>query len=669
MMPASARAPDRNGLGWLLASAVVVLAPLVARLPPWLTGVSTILLVLRYLIARRGWALPRRLLRFALTVAFTAAVYLQYGTVLGRDAGIALLVAMLALKFLELRTLRDAALSVFLLYFLIMGSFLYNQSVWLAGYLVVAVALCTASLIRLGFPDGPSGSDALRLSAVLLLKATPLAIILFIFFPRIQGALWALPADAHGARTGMSDTMRPGSINELAQSDAVAFRVAFRGLRPPPEALYWRSLVLWDTDGRLWTRGLVAPESPQARAKGSAPVRYTITLEPSDRPWLVALDWPGSAPPGARLSAGDILEYGKPVRQRIRYSVVSYLRARPTVLAAAARARALAIPSSTTARVRALAQRWRAREHSDTAVVTDALAFFHKQDFVYTLNPPLLGTNPVDEFLFESRRGFCEHYAAAFVTLMRAAGIPSRVVVGYQGGEYNPAGDYLIVRQSDAHAWAEVWLPDRGWARVDPTAAVAPERIEYGADSLRRLLETGTPLDRFTPDMLRRALDMGWLERMRQSTGLALDAVNTAWYEWVLDYNWARQTQMLSRLGLGRWPRSFVAGAAVAVIALLLIGYALRLKPRENEDAVLTIYRRFCMKLEGVGLVRAPWEGPLAFADRAVRARPDLRDGINTVTRDYVELRYRQPGDAAAVHALRRRVAKLKLRRATNTSG
>ncbi|MHB8453319.1 MAG: transglutaminase TgpA family protein [Acidiferrobacterales bacterium] len=658
MTPVSANPVDRHGVNWLLACAVIVLAPLATHLPVWLDVLSAALLLIRYVIARRGWPLPRRFLRVALTVALTAGVYLRFGTVLGRDAGIALLVGMLALKFLEVRTLRDAALCVFLLYFLTLGSFLFSQSLWLAAYLGIAVVLSTATLVRVSFPQGPGAGASLRLSLALLVKAVPLTVVLFLFFPRIQGALWALPADAHGASTGMSDTMSPGSINELAQSDAVAFRVAFRGPPPPAKDLYWRSLVLWDTNGRIWSRGNVARQ--QVLATGNTPVRYEVTLEASDRPWLVSLDWPGSAPAGAEVSAGDVLEFTRPVRERLRYPVLSYLHPRSRALSAAARSRALALPPSTTARVRALAQGWRARESEASGVVNDALDFFRGKDFVYTLRPPLLGANPVDEFLFDTRRGFCEHYAAAFVTLMRAAGIPSRVVVGYQGGEYNPGGGYFIVRQSDAHAWAEVWLAGRGWVRVDPTAAVAPERIEYGEDVLRRLLGTGMPLDRFTPAMLRRAIELGWFGKLGRSAGLAWDSVNTAWYEWVLDYSRSRQNQMLKHLGLDHWPRSLVTVGAFAVMILMLGIYALTLGLRKREDPVKAAYRRFCAKLARVGLPRAPWEGPSAFADRVALARPDLRDEIGAVTRAYIDLRYGETGDAGA---LRRRVAAFKVRR------
>ncbi len=651
---------DRHGINWLLATAIFVLGPLAAQVPLWLTGLSLLLIALRYFIARRGWPLPRRALRLALTLAFTAAVYLRYGTVFGRDAGIALLVGMLALKLLELRTLRDAALSVFILFFLTMGSFLFSQSFWLAGYLVLAVLLGIATLVRMSFPDGPSDRQAIRLSVDLLLKALPLALLLFVFFPRIEGTLWALPTDAHAARAGMSDSMSPGSINELVQSDAVAFRVSFRGVRPPAQQLYWRGLVLWDTNGQSWTRGRVATVGARGLVRGKAPVRYSITLEPTNEPWLVALDWPARAPPGALVSAGDVLSYAQPVSQRVRYSVTSVLRPRAAALSAFARARALALPHSTSARVITLAQHWRAQATDDTAIVNDALDFFRRNDFVYTLTPPLLGADPVDEFLFDTRSGFCEHYAAAFVTLMRAAGIPSRVVIGYQGGEYNPAGDYLIVRQSDAHAWAEVWLAGRGWVRVDPTAAVAPERIQYGEDALLRLFKSGTPLYRLTPGMLRRALALGWMQRLRRNASLAWDTVNNTWYEWVLDYDKARQARVLKHLGVSHWALAVLALAVMGAGALFLLVYALALKPRPDLDEAQRAYRRFCRKLARVGLRRAPWEGPVAFAQRAGLARPDLHAAIEGITRAYVQIRYGSAG-SAALKDLWRQVRALRL--------
>jgi hypothetical protein len=302
--------------------------------------------------------------------------------------------------------------------------------------------------------------------------------------------------------------------------------------------------------------------------------------------------------------------------------------------------------------VRELAGTWRAGARDDADVVRSALAYFHQENFYYTLTPPRLGPDPTDEFLFETRRGFCEHYASAFVTLMRAAGVPARVVVGYQGGIYNSTGNYLIVRQSDAHAWAEVWLKDAGWVRVDPTAAVAPSRIEYGIDGVRRLSSQGLPLNA-AADAVLRAIRLSWLDRTWLRSRLAWDYVNFSWYLWVGDYTLERQAQFLARIGLSDWSVS----AMIAILAQLVLLYALlQLRRRRPRDAVAHWYERYCQKLERVGVARAPAEGPLALGARARAEHQASALVIDEITKLYVALRYGKDAGMCELRAFARAV-------------
>ena len=641
-MNISAPHPDRYTTHWLLAGVLLVLAPHAAYQPLWLSLGIVALLAWRAMITQRAWPMPGRLLRTVLTLLMALLVYYHYHTIFGRDAGIALMSGMLTLKLLELRNQRDYLLAAFLLYFLILANFLYSQSLWLAAYLLATVLVCTATLVRLAQP-GAEARYALRLAGRLLLQALPLMLLMYLLFPRIQGSLWGLPQDAHGGITGMSDEMRPGSINQLNQSDAVAFRVTFRGAVPANTDLYWRSLVLWQTDGRVWSRGDRSLPVTHAFEERGTPVNYLITFEASNQPWLAALDLPAAPPSNLHLLPGFVLTAGAPVRERLRYALTSWPRYRTGELSERERTAALQLPVDIGERTRGLARQWRAQSSNDADVVKAALNYFHNENFSYTLQPPLLGDQPVEEFLFEVRRGYCEHYASALVTLMRAAGIPARAVVGYQGGEFNPSGNYLIVRQSDAHAWAEVWLAGRGWVRVDPTAAVAPERIEYGADALRRLANQGAAFGQLPAEAVRRALSLGWLEGLALRSNQLWDAVDAIWNEWVLDYSAERQQQLLRRLGFTAPSPLLMVELLAGLSALLLLGYAVYGWRMPASDPVVRAYQKFCRRLARVGLVRSPHEGAQDFSRRCVQRRPDMAEGIARITQHYVRLRYGAP--------------------------
>jgi len=647
---------------WLLGAAVVALLPHVPRLPVWLSAVLAALFTWRFLMVQRAWPAPNRWWRWIFTALLVFLLYRQYGTLFGRDAGSALLASMLALKFLELQRLRDYVLSVLLVYFLIALGFLYSQAMWLVVYLIAVFVLTTATLVRLAVP-GARARFALRLAGVLMLQALPLMLVMHLLFPRLQGALWGLPHDAHAGLTGISEEMYPGSIHELSLSEDIAFRAHFPGAVPPPAQRYWRTLVLWSTDGQRWTRGLATHARLEYEAQGS-PISYTLTPEPANKPWLPALDLPAQVPPGTRLRSGLVLETAVPVRGRLSLEMSAHTRYRMLALPESERRAGLQRPELISARVQGLAAGWRQSARSEADVVRAALTHFRTEKFYYTLEPPALEDNPVDEFLFETRRGYCEHFAAAFVTLMRSAGIPARVVTGYQGGELNPSGNYLIVRQLDAHAWAEVWLPDQGWARVDPTAAIAPERIEYGTEGIRRLLERGAALGGSPSEALRDLLALGAFEQVRQQLRLSWDAANTAWQRWVLSYDQARQRELLAQLGFEDIHPLRLLGLLALLIALVMGLYVMLTRRRvQRPDPVQRAYFSFCRKLAQIGLVRAPQEGALTFAERGARQLPQLAAGIHAITHFYLRLRYGDHENVAAQREFARRVAAFRARR------
>ncbi len=651
-------APDRQAFYWLYLTAVCAVLPAVAQLPLWLVAAFGLSLGWRFASDHRGWRRPGRVLRTLLLVLVVVAVYRQYNTILGREPGVALLVSLLGLKFLEIRTLRDYLLSLFLFYLVLLGVYLQEQALWLGAWTLLTVSISLVAMIHVAQPQGLNARAKLGHAALLVAKALPLMLMAYLLFPRIQGTLWGLPLDAHAGVTGLSEIMRPGSINSLSESTAPAFRVTFEGAMPSPRDLYWRSLVLTDTDGRSWSRPRLAGALEETFEGLGEPVRYTVTLEHSNKPWMPALDLPAEVPAEGRARNGYTLEFRTPIHERLIYTLSSYLRYRTPELDTEERAENLRLPEETSARVRALAERLRGESAEPLAITRAALAHFRQENFVYTLKPPLLGPDPVDEFLFDTRRGFCEHYTAAFVTLMRAAGVPARIVNGYQGGEVNVAGNYLIVRQSDAHAWAEVWVAGNGWMRVDPTNAVAPERVEHGSDALRRLAERGVVPGRLPPAAVLKAIELSGLDRVFLHSRLYWDLANLSWYRWVVGYSKQRQERFLTGLGFGEisWEKLLTA-LGVGGLIILLAYLVWQWRPRPERDPVQAQYLRFCHKLARTGLVRAPHEGPLDFARRASSARVDLAPAIGDITRRYLKLRY-GPGELAGERqVLRRAVA------------
>jgi len=657
-------APDRGTLALVIAAGAIAVAPHTLQLEPWVPGVFAVGAFWRFGMEWRGWRRPGKLVRSLSVLLVAAMTWQQHHTFLGRDPGLTLLIALLGLKFLELHRVRDFRLNLFLYYLVTLGSFLYEQTLLLGLYALGSVLLTTVALVRIAQPKGLALRANLRLSATMLAQAVPLMLVVYVLFPRLPGALWSLPADAGTGRTGLSDTLRPGNIHQLSESGEIAFRASFDGKIPAMRDLYWRAIVLWETDGHAWSRGRAPADARAGFTPIGEPVTYEIVLEPTQRTWAMALDLPRTVPERAAARSGFTFEFRQPVHERRRYTLTSYPRYRTGALAAGERAAALQLPPVLSPRVRALAGEWVRSQPAPAGVVNAALGFFHRENFVYTLAPPPLGDDPVDEFLFSARRGYCEHYASAFVTLMRAAGVPARPVLGYQGGEFNVAGNYLIVRQSDAHAWAEVWLEPGGWTRVDPTAAVAPERIELGMDALRRMAARGTAFGTLPVADVLQDIEIGWGERAWIYTRLYWDLANISWYRWVTDYGYERQEKLFERLGLGG-----MSGAALVLVALSCIGtllgaYALwRRHERPRVDAVQAQYLRLCRKLARVGLVRAPHEAAGDFARRCATRRPDLADAVDGLTREYERLRYGSGTTPRDTALLRRRVAALRLRR------
>jgi len=513
--------------------------------------------------------------------------------------------------------------------------------------MLACTLVITATMISLNYArTEPPFRVLLRTAGILLTQSVPLMVVLFVLFPRVPGPLWGLPQDTFSGVSGLSDTMTPGSLSKLTLSDVVAFRVKFESPIPRLRHLYWRGPIMWDFDGRTWSAPRFFYNAPLSETSGEE-VSYEITLEPHNRRWLFALDIPGTVPPLAFISGDFQLYSNEPVKNRMRYDMKSYLNAKYGLSEGRlALRRALQLPPDSNPRAVEFARSLRAKHADDVPLVEEVLRMFRNQNFFYTLEPPLLGENPIDEFLFSTRSGFCEHYSSAFAVLMRAAGIPARVVTGYQGGEINDFGNYLIVRQADAHAWTEIWLKDRGWVRIDPTSAVSPLRVDSG-------ISAALPRSDSLPIMVR-----GDFELLRQ-LGLSWDFVANSWNQWVLGYSPERQRWLLSNVGLSNatWEKLtavlFVLGGAIVAIFTALV---LRQMKGRAHDPVKIAYLRFCDKLRRRGLPRAPSEGPADYAHWVEMARPDLAPDVAGITRLYVALRYGAESGAALLRELQTRV-------------
>ncbi len=646
---------DLRAMLWVLGALAMAVLVHSLHLPIWVLLLAGSLAAWRLLTLRYRLPLPPRLLLGVLAGLGFAAVLVGYRTINGLEAGTALLVLMMSLKIMEAKTRRDQHVLLFIAYFLVMAGFLYTQEIWAAVYLFMTTWVITTALLVVGSASSLlPGMRAFRGSLNMLLQALPLMLIVFVLFPRIPGPFWALPTRGAGV-SGLGDEMSPGTLSSLSLSDAVAFRVTFDEAVPPPEQRYWRGPVLSRFDGRTWRGTSTRPlTTPDIEHLGNA-VAYRITLQPHNRPWLFALDMPATWSDRSALMTRDYQLVSSRIVDQLRtYNLESY----PQFKAGAEisdylRGHTLDFgPAIRNARSRAWATQLRDSGASDLEIVSSVLRMFREQPFFYTLEPPPLGMNSVDEFLWNTRAGFCEHYASSFTFLMRAAGIPARVITGYQGGEINPLGGHLTVRQSDAHAWSEIWLQGQGWVRVDPTTAVAPERVERNLARAMRNSE-------LVAGMLMRNIPL--LDRLR----LTWDMINSQWNEWVLGYGPETQFKVLESLGLdgANW-RQLVFALGLALIAFLVVLTAFltwQFRPRQ-PDAAARLYDKFCRKAAKAHVIRQRHEAPVVFAERLGSKRPDLEPAVTGITNLYVQIRYEPNTQPEDIRELRRRVSDFNTR-------
>jgi transglutaminase-like putative cysteine protease len=641
-----------------MAAALIFLAAILlvaANAPVWTVAIAAACAVWRLLVAGGRLAPPRhwRGLRFvfgAATALLVGAVLMSFRTLNGLAAGTALLVLMGALKLLESRVRRDDGIVIGVSLFLLLAAALADQSLpRLPLYLLFLWVACAAMMVVAHPATALPVRAALRLSARTLLMAAPLALACFLFFPRFGSQFWSLPGGG-GATTGLSDEMAPGAIDKLVTDYDPAFRVKFEGPLPPPEERYWRGPVLNSFDGFTWRRVRRDYRRVPVTFLGE-PMRYQVTLEPSQRNWIFALDTVVASPQrGITLLSDNSLVRQEPVSEPLTYRATSHLRTSPNgSLSSLGRRYETALPETANPRARALAQRLRAQARDDAEYAQLVLDWFRDNGLEYTFEPEPTSLDSVDSVLFDTKRGFCGHFASAYANLMRAAGVPARVVTGYLGGEWNPIGGYFIVRQSEAHAWTEVWLEGRGWTRADPTAVVEPARLR---SSLYEVMgQESAPLE---VTIMRTQ----WLSRLAQYW----DGVNQWWREQVLSFNLRSQFDFLRALGIESpdWKKLGWGFAAALLLWLAWVSSTLRRSvPRARPDRLARAWLKANRKLAKLAAPRAPSEGAMDYARRISQQHPQLAAQVTAIASRYTRLRYGDGAPASEIAELERDVRQL----------
>ena len=607
-----------------------------------LVPITLLPIVWRLLAEFRNWKPMPMVLRILATVVAVGALVTTYGGLMGRRAAVSMLVLMLSLKLLETFRVRDARVVASLSLFLCGTQFLFSQGVPMIVYIILCLL---SSLIAFMYLQRCEAYDVLGeapdtdrnlltelgFGTALLALALPVGLALFLLFPRWGSPLWGLPEDALDSRSGLSDSMTPGSIQGLFMDDSPAFRAKFEGDMPRNSDLYWRGPVFWEFDGSTWqvsylSRNLLAENKPD---QNKAPFRYVVQMEPTEQKWLFALDYPALVPRRTKMTVDYQLITSRPVTQLREYVMASDpgFKDTPKLKQTLLRA-ALELPQGFNPRTAELISAWRKEAKSDSEIVQRALQHFNQQEFRYTLNPPLLSKHTVDEIMFDTQEGFCEHYASAFTVMMRMAGIPARVVTGYQGGFYNNIGSYVLVRQSDAHARSEVWIRGSGWTRIDPTAAVAPERVERGAmESI---------------DQRRYMFDFQWLRNARNT----FDLFQRGWNNWVVTFGSERQSRLLSIFG---WDIAGPTKLVITLIAVILVVGAiifllapllLKFRSSKKPDPLQRSWKKFLQKLKKTGFEPRP---SMAAMELAAIANGQLKyngDAIVRIAELYTLCRY-----------------------------
>ena len=653
------RSIPRRPLLWLAAALLFTLPPMFRSLATWVPCLFFLALAMKFWMEPRGYRLRFAVFKLMLAAVALLIIFASYNSLKGVEPAVSLLVVLISLKVLEAHTAREFQVMVLMGWVLCLCGFFLSQDFAAALCLLTAFALLLVALIQFHRAASPGAFwPPLRTACKLLAQAAPLVVLLFVLFPRIGTGFRFEFRDLRAAGTGFSDRLSPGSIALLANSSGIAFRAEFPGSNTRPTGpMYWRGAVMWHCDGMEW-RAPYAPASI-SRAPNQSPsgntIRQRITLAPHGARWMFALDRPFEIPRSAMLVRGDYIRSVQPIRKTRRYEVVSSPEVTRNDLTPYERKEALELPASISPAVRELAQSWVAQNSNSRAIISSALQFFRTQGFRYSLSPGEYKKNDLEQFLFHRRVGFCEHYAASFATLMRLAGIPARVVVGYLGGEYNDLGDFFLVRQADTHAWCEVWLPESGWTRVDPTNVVAPGRASLDLNSFLDGRIASGQMERRRSAFIARLARSAIFTNIR----LAWETLNYQWDTRLLGFDADVQDVLLSSIGIAKHGPYFLIVEVLAIAVVMLVIYFgwMQFGTRSRVNRVKVLYERFCRKIARLGAQRHPWEGPSDFSMRAAQLLPDESERIRQISNTYISLRYAPEPDAVMLDRFAKEVS------------
>lgn len=625
---------NQRTLIFLLASIGLIALPHVNHIPLPLFYYYCLLICWRFVGVWKTNYLPNKLVTFLLTVFAVFLLYTQHKGLLGRDAGTGIIITALGLKLLEIKKERDLYVISYLAFIVAATQFLYQQSILMAGYILSVCCVLLATLISIN-SQKPETKPALKTALVIVFQALPISIILFVLFPRIEAPRWMLFDQQHSALSGLSDSLEPGAISSLGLSDELVFRAKFKGQPPPKNQRYWRGPVFSKTDGKRWTetKEFLLSKNLDKTSYTGEPYQYTLMMEPQDKGWIFALDMSSTYPQYLTKNALYQLINNDNPGKRAEYKITSFPQYNTGNISNTERQQSLQIPSKPSAKIKQLVAQLHGFDQPAEVFIQSLLNHFRHENFYYTLMPPLMEENPIETFLLETRYGFCSHYATAFVYLMRVAGIPARVVAGYQGGEFNEMGDFLEIRQANAHAWTEVWLNNKGWTRFDPTAAIAPERIEQDVNID---LQIATGLVNFSTANTNVREMLSWMKTTKQLWG----GINYSWQRWVINYSTKNQTNFLSSIGINDIKSmAYWLVASIGLITFLLAWVILKTKSIK-VDKELMLYQLYCKKLEKAGIDKKLGETAIDFSMRVQKQRPDIAREVEKITNIFIRLRY-----------------------------
>jgi len=639
----------------LLTSIALMSLPHVLHVPAPIMAFFFALLIWRFTAIWKPHYLPSPIIVFCLLLTGIGLLIFMHSGVFGRDAGTMVFITALGLKLLEIQTQRDLYLISFLAFIVAASQFLYLQNIFMAGYILMVSISLFATLLSIN-AGTLNNTQALKKSAIILMQAIPLMIVIFIFFPRIDLPRWSFLDDNNKAISGLSDSLEPGAISQLGLSGELVFRAKFTGKLPKPEQRYWRGPVFSYTDGKRWSPSkntYFKRHLDRISFKGEK-YQYKLLMEPQAKNWVFALDMPAQYPYYLQTNTVHQLITQQAFNKRAEYEISSYAEYNTGYLTKTEHKDNLQIQPQPSQRINALVKQLGGLSETPETYINNLFKHFRQQEFYYTLFPPLLEQNPIQSFLFDTKAGFCGHYATAFTYLMRAAGIPARVVTGYQGGLYNETGDFIEVRQANAHAWAEVWLKGKGWVRFDPTTAVAPERVENDVNIEQQISQQSIS---FAPVHL----DSETLSFLKSAREL-WSSVDYSWQRWIINYTRKNQLNFLAGLGINSIKAMFYWMIAGGIGISLVLAIIIFRKKKTKISLAEKYYQQACQKLTVLGLHKHSSEGAQDFLQRVSQEQPQLTEKFQQISQIYYQIRYKKNKQTKiALQQLKQAVQQLKI--------